>query len=175
VPSSIDSGKRWVIIQITPLAEKEKKLERITRSVHRILKSTPEVFIPAANQKVRDDNQVLFYMDGYLFVEFVPSLNYNKLNGTAYFEMALHHKKTGFYTIPDSDIDPMRVGVSNLMHSTFKIGESVKVLKGTFKNLTGVISAVYDNGDNVQINLKLASKPVLIDYPASYLEKICEK
>lgn len=170
--SPTDSDKRWVIIQITSLAEKEKNLDRIVRSVHRILKSPLSVFIPAANQKVREDNQIIYYLDGYLFIEYNVKINYNKLNGSPYFEMALFNKRTGYYTIPDSDVEPLRQGVAKLTVRGLEVGDEVKVLKGTFKNLTGQVSAVYDKGENVQINLKLASKPVLIDYPASYLVKI---
>jgi len=55
---------------------------------------------------------------------------------------------------------------------TFAKDDRVQVVKGSFKNLTGVVSLVYEGGEQVQLDLGLQSKPVLIDYPASYIKKI---
>lgn len=172
MPFSIDSDRRWVVVQLTSSAEREKNLKNIERAVHKTLRKILNVFIPASSQKAREDTQVIFFLDGYIFIEFAPGINYLKLNNTHFFEMVLNHNKTGYHLLKDVDLAPIWSGVENLKIVPFSIGDLVKVKKGSFKNLTGSISHISEDGEKIQINLKLASKPVLIEYPASYLEKV---
>lgn len=178
MPSSTGSSKpdplknQWVVVQLSSNGEHEKSLDHIVRAVHRILKVPLNVFIPAISEKVREDMQTMFYMDGYIFVEFRPGINYNKLNATNYFELVLKSNRENYALLSDDKIRPLKSGTDALKIGSFAKGDKVKVLKGTFKNLTGIISAVYDNGDKVQLNLQLSSKPVLMDYPSSYVVKI---
>jgi transcription antitermination factor NusG len=174
VPLSNDSKppKQWVVVQLSSSGEREKNLINLTKSVHRILKVPLDVFIPATSQKARDDESTIFYMDGYLFVEYRPGIIYSRLNSTSNFEIVLQASRLGYHILTDKDINPLKEGVKNMTVSRLSVGDNVKVLKGTFKNLTGIVSLVHENGESVQINLRLSSKPVLIDYPASYLVKI---
>ena len=169
--SPTDSDKQWVVVQLSPTGEREKNLKSLEKAITRSLKSPLMVFIPAASQKAREDEQTIFYLDGYIFVEFKPNVPYHKLNGTHFFELVLSHRRTGLQLLKDKDLQPLRNGVEALKASHFMVGDDVKVLKGTFKNLSGTVSFIYENGETVQINLKLSSKPVLIDYPSSYLVK----
>ncbi len=164
-------SKQWVVVQLSSNGEHEKSLPLIEKTVKRILKIDLDIFIPAVTEKVREDNLTMFYMDGYIFVEFRNGINYNKLSNTNYFEAVLMSGLNRLSLLNDSDIAPLRKGTASLRAGSLAKGDKVKVLKGTFKNLTGVISAVYDN-EKVQLNLNLSSKPLLIDYPSSYLSKI---
>ncbi len=170
--SQKDSDRKWVVVQLTQSGEREKNLASLEKNVFRSLKAELTVFIPAASQKAREDTQVVFFMDGYIFVEYRMGINYHRLNNSHYFEFVLADRRNSYRLLNDSEIEPLRRGVENLKAGKLQIGDSVKVLKGTFKNLTGTVSFVYESGENVQINLKLSSKPVLIDYPSSYLLKI---
>lgn len=174
MPSSKDSSpsKKWIVVQLSQNGEREKNLKTLEKSVHRILRSTVEVFIPATSQKARNDVSTVFYMDGYIFVEFKSGVIYSKLNNSSNFEMVLQNSKTGYYLLDNAEIAPLQKGVRDMVVNTFEVGDTVKVLKGSFKNLTGIVSLIHDGGEQVQINLHLSSKPVLIDYPTSYLSKI---
>lgn len=175
-PSQATSNARqWVVVQLSGNGEHEKNLLMLEKSVRRILKRDIEIFIPAVTEKVREDNHTMFYMDGYIFILFVHGVNYNKLSNTTYFETVLMSGRDKLSLLDDSYLVPLRKGTQALKLGTFAKGDKVKVVKGTFKNLTGVISAVYENGEKVQLNLNLSSKPLLIDYPSSYLTKLaCE-
>lgn len=169
---STGPGRRWVVVQLSQNGEHEMNLTNISKSVDRILKRKCEVFIPATTQKARSDKQTIFYMDGYIFVEYIDGVQYYRLNGTTYFESIISLGRDKPNLLHDSDLAPLKRGTEALKMGTFKVGEEVKVIKGTFKNLTGSVSAVYGDGEQIQINVKLASKPMLIDYPASYVVKI---
>jgi transcription antitermination factor NusG len=166
------TAKKWVVVQLSSSAEKEKNISIFQRSVKRYLGKDLLVFVPAANLSARDDNHVMYYMDGYIFVEYQEGVNYNKLNETTYFMYVLSHPKTGVCLINDSEIDVMRKGMEVMKVGKFSKNDEVKVIRGSFKNLTGKISEVYEGGEFVQIDVGLLSKPLLIDYPANYLVKI---
>jgi transcription antitermination factor NusG len=172
---------KWVIVQLTPLGEREKNINLIVRSAHRILGKQLEVFIPAVSQKVRDESQTMFYMDGYVFVSHVEGIPYLKLSDTMYFSSVLIQtttingvRKRTFSLLSDNDIAPMKAGMQTLKLGSFKEGQSVKIVKGNFKNLQAKVSYIHEGGESAQVHVKLRSKPILIDFPVSYLKAIEE-
>jgi len=170
--STTNTSKKWVVVQLSSTGEKEKNINLFQRSVKRYLGKDLSVFVPAANLSAREDNHVMYYMDGYIFIEHAANIQYNKLNETAYFMRVLTHPKTGVCLINDSEIEVMRKGMEKMKKGIFDKNDEVKVIRGSFKNLTGKISEVYDGGEFVQIDVGLLSKPLLIDYPANYLMKL---
>lgn len=171
-PKGSGSAKKWVVVALSTNAEKEKNISIFQRSVKRHIGKELEVFVPAANCSVREDSALMFYMDGYVFVEYVEGVNYQKLNETNLFSFVLVKPRTGICTINDSEIETMRQGIISMKKGAFSKDDEVKVVKGSFKNLTGRVSEVYEDGELIQINVGLLSKPMLIDYPASYLVKV---
>lgn len=166
------SGKQWVIVALSQNAEKEKNIHVFKKSVKRHVGKDLEVFVPAASLSARGDSTIMFYMEGYIFVEYVTGINYMKLNETNLFSAVLSRPGVGLSLISDTEIEPLREGVKSMKKGIFQKDDEVKVIKGSFKNLTGRISEVYDGGESVQINIGLLSKPLLIDYPSSYLVKV---
>jgi len=166
------SSGKWVVLQLSSSGEHEKSISVLEKSVLRILRQQVSIFIPAANQKARDDTNVQFIMDGYIFVEYKPEVPYNRLIGTTYFETVLSNSRRQYQLVTDAEILPIRRGVEKLKKSGLNVGDHIKVAKGSFKNLVGYVSSVYDDGENVQVSVGLVSKPLLIDYPASYLVKL---
>lgn len=172
---------KWVIVQLTSLGEREKNIQSITRSAHRILGKPLDVFVPAVSQNVRDESQTMFYMDGYVFIRHEDGVQYLKLVDTMYFSTVLIQTSTingerrkVFSLLDDKDIAPMRVGMQTLKLGSFKEGQYVKIVKGNFKGLQAEISYVHEDGENAQVHVKLKSKPILIDFPVSYLKAIEE-
>ncbi len=167
------NNPKWVVVQLSPMGEKEKNLEMIKKSARQILKSDIEMFIPAMSQKVRNESQTVFFMDGYVFIKHVDGLPYHKLNETTYFLNVLSKinldKKRVYSLLDDKALDPMRSGVQNMRMNKFIEDENVKVIKGNFRNLIGKIISVSDGGENVQVSIDLRSKKMIIDFPASYL------
>lgn len=171
-PPQDDGQKKWVVVQLSTTAERENDLTTIKRSVKRYLGKDLQVFIPAASLSVREDSHVMFYMDGYIFIEYVTGINYTKLNETTYFASVLTHPKTGYSCIPDSEIETLRKGVEAMKIGKFRVGDEVTILKGNYKNMRGRIKQVYDGDESYQVDIGLGSKPILADYWASWLAKI---
>lgn len=172
--TGIQYPSKWVVVQLSPAGEREKNVSILERSVHRFLGKLM-VFVPAACQsakdEVRNDSHTMFYMEGYIFVEFRENINYGKLSDTTYFDSVLSNK-TQLFLLDDSQVAPLRKGVEELKVGDFSVGDSVRVIRGSFKNLIGKIHCVYSGGEAVQVDLKLSSKPMLIDFPSGSIQKV---
>lgn len=172
------------------MGEREKDLSLIVKSVHQILRNKVvgadplEVFIPAISQKVRDESETMFFMDGYVFVEYKPEIQYLKLQDTNFFASVLcktiivNGKRQQKYSlIQDKALDLMRVGMQKLQVAKYTVGNMIKVIKGEYKNMIGQVSIVYDGGQRVQVTATAAghhlrSKRMLMDFPVTYLVKV---
>lgn len=171
---------KWVVVQLTAIGEREKNISLIEKSARQILKrSDIPVFVPAISQKVRDESLTTWYSDGYVFIRYEDGVPYSLLQDTTYFANVLAKptivngsKKLVYSLLDDKDLDPMRTGMEFMKVSRFSEDDRVKIVKGNFKNLTGKVSCVYDGEENVQVFVKLRSKEMFIDFPASYLEKL---
>lgn len=151
-------------------------MNTIRASVRKILRVQDlRVFVPAVSQQVRDESQTFFFMDGYVFVEYRPGISYLSLRDTAFFRDVLcnstraPNKESSYSLLTDADLDPMRSGMNEMKCGSFEIGNRVRVVVGSYKNLRGEISVVY-NEQTVQVSVShLSSKRVLIDFPTTYL------
>jgi transcription antitermination factor NusG len=179
LPICPDELRRWVCVELSSTGEREKDINSIIRAVHRILGRPVEVFVPAVSQKVRGESQTMVYMDGYIFIQYFHDIHYIKLQDTNYFHMVLNttvlsagKRKYQYSLLDDKALAPMRIGVQNLKesHNENVPGDKVKIIKGDYKNLIGVISEVYDK-ENIQVSVELRSKKLLLDFPVSYIQK----
>ena len=135
------------------------------------------MFIPAISQKVRDDSQTLFFMEGYVFFRYIRGTPYLKLRDTTYFSDVLTDSQRNggepqYSLLDDSKLNLMRQGMDELRVGEFVVGDDVKIIEGNFKNLKGQVSVVYDQKQVVQVSVVLRSKMVLMDFPSTYLQKI---
>jgi transcription antitermination factor NusG len=180
-PNALSIPPKWVIVQLTHFGEREKNIQSIVRNINKMLGKPVDVFVPAVSQKVRDESQTMFYMDGYIFIRYEENINYLKLNDTVYFNSVLtqisfvngERKKT-YSLLDDKQISPMRVGVQNLKIGVFKENQNVKIIKGKFKGLQAVVSYTHEDNEHIQVYIKLRSKLILMDFPTSYIQEVKE-
>jgi transcription antitermination factor NusG len=171
----VQIGSKWVVVGLTSIGEKEKDVKVLTNSVHYILGKEIEVFVPAVSRKARVDTHTLFYMSGYVFLKFQDGIQYTKLQGTNYFEHVLcsgEGSKIRYALLNDKDLEPLRDGVTNISKCRFEIGDKVRVCKGEFKDLRGLVRMIHEGNETVQVDASQRSKPLLIDFPVIYLEKV---
>lgn len=179
-PSYVGMEDCWVIVALSQLGEKEKNLEAIQKSIHRILRRAISVFIPAKKTKVREEEQVNIYLDGYVFIKFEDGLDYTRLNETPLFQNVLVkrlRRENGeryfvYCLVKDKELDAVRNRMSQDTSSGFSIGDHVLIKQGTYKNLKGHICFLYEDGNNCQIKVVLRSKSLLVDFPLSYVAKV---
>lgn len=167
---------KWAIVELTSAGEKEKKLSLLIKSIRHLLKNKVDVFIPSISQKVRDESHIMPYLEGYVFVKHREGMNYSRVQDTMYFKSVLSKSTDGtrkrvLCLLEDKDLDQTRDGMKKAGNGFFKENESVKIIRGNYKNLIGQIIQSYEDGQHVQVYVKLASKQILLDFPVSYLVK----
>lgn len=158
------------------MGEKETNLKAIASAARRILCNPHlEVFVPAISQDVRQDSHTMFYMEGYAFVQYAPGVSYSKLRETTYFKDVLRQPGSGgptFAQLPDSKIQEMRAGMEKMKKADFEVGDQVRVIRGEFRNMYGVVTEVFPEKQHLMISNNLGSKPMLIEYPFSFIKKV---
>jgi transcription antitermination factor NusG len=167
--------KKWVVVGLSSSGERETDIKTIANAVRRVLGRELEVFVPAISKKARDESHTLFYMDGYVFIQYQDGIPYMKLQDTSYFGQVLCAGNAGSMTyslVDDFVLDPLRKGVKDLSKCKFSVGDRVRVIKGEFRNLRGEVRAIYESGEVVQVDVSQRSKPMLIDFPTIYLQKV---
>lgn len=166
---------RWVVVGLSTAGERETDIDAIARAVKRILGRDIEVFVPAVSKQAREESHTAVYMDGYIFIRYQDGVPYTKLQDTTYFAQVLCSSSRGvvtYSTIDDFVLDPLRKGVKNLSMCKFATGDPVRVIKGEFRNLRGTVRMIHKGGETVLVDVSQRSKPMLIDFPAIYLQKV---
>ncbi len=167
------SGRRWVVVGLTHAGEQEKDSKILARSVQRILGRPLAVFVPSLSTDVRDDSQVLVYMDGYVFIEFFEGVQYIRLRETSYFNEVLCSSSRShapvYSLIDDSEVTGIKENMESIRDVDFEEGMPVRVKSGTNRGLPGVVVMV--EGDVITVQHQTRSKPVIAEYKSTYLEK----
>lgn len=161
-----------MVVELTHAGEQEKDVDVLTRAVHRILKSPLQVFVPSLLTDVREDSQILVYMDGYIFIEFVEGVQYMRLRDTSYFNDVLCSSRGSspvYALVEDEKLNGIKKDMESIRVVEFAIDDPVRVKAGTNRGLRGIVWDV--QGDVVTVKHLTRSKFVHADYPTTYLEK----
>lgn len=174
VSSQDSKTDKWVVVSLSSNGERENDIEALKKSVHRILKNNSlEIYIPAISQTVRGESETMFYMQGYIFIQYVENIPYLRLRETSYFNDVLCssvNRKIKYNLLEHRELQKIQEGVNQLRFSEFKTGSEIVIIKGNFKNLPGVVSCVYSE-ETIQVSVILRSKRLLMDFPSTYLAK----
>lgn len=167
----------WVVVQLSSSGEKEKDIDLIYKSIYIALGYKVDIFIPAVVQKAHEDSQTLRYMEGYVFIKYSPSIHYGKLNDRGFFSKVLcsfdsKKNKRSYHLLNNDVIDVMKKAVQDLKIREYVENDKVRVINGTYKNMTGVIGGVDYDKSIASVIFNFRSKKSIIEFPFSYLEKI---
>lgn len=160
-------------MELTHAGEQEKDSDVLTRAIHRILKSPLLVFVPSLSTDVREDSQILVYMDGYIFIEFREGIQYMRLRDTSYFNEVLCSSRGNspvYSLVDDLKLSVIKKDMESIRVVEYAVDDPVRVKSGTNRGLRGIVIGVDD--DIISVKHLTRSKPVLADYPTTYLEKI---
>jgi transcription antitermination factor NusG len=155
------------------MGERENKPEAISRAVQHILGQL-DVFIPAVSEKRQAEEHTVYFMEGYVFVEYRPNIQYLKLLEIPFFKSVMCHRgersggEPSYSLLDDKVLDPIRTGMQEMKCRALKVHDHVRVNRGTYKNMHGVVDMI--GPDGVLVNAKLTSKPLKIEFPASWLD-----
>ncbi len=161
-----------MVVELTHAGEQEKNSDVLTRAIHRILRAPLGVFVPSLSTDVREDSQILVYMDGYIFIEYAEGIQYMRLRDTSYFNEVLCSSRGSspvYALVEDEKLDGIKRDMESVRVVEFAVDDPVRVKSGTNRGLRGIVLDVRD--DIVTVKHLTRSKPVHADYPTTYLEK----
>ena len=136
----------WVGLELTQRGESEKDIQILVDIIKRNLGDPElEIFVPIyyENEEFFEKNVSLF--SGYFFIRHAKGLPYHKLKETKYFEgIVCNYATNEPDLIPNSQIESLVSKFESLIEqsSQIKVGQTVRLLDGLYKSLTGKVTRV---------------------------------
>jgi len=165
-----EKTSNWVALELTQRGETEKDVQILVDLIKRSLGDPNlEIFVPIyyENEEFFEKNVSLF--SGYFFIRHAKGLPYHKLKETKYFEGVVCNPMTNEpEIIPNSQIDSLKEKFENLIQqaSQIKVGQTVRLLDGLYKNLTGKVTRVIKKEKMCIIKItSLKSRNITISAP----------
>lgn len=162
----------WAVLELTPRGEKENP-SVIEKAIQRVFPGA-EVYIPATETQIGDDQVVHYLMHGYAFVKDYPTRTlrtYQKLAGTKYINSVLA-KGSRPATVDSSYIEEMREQVRAEVNQGIGIGDTVMICSGPYKAIEATVLVDLPETKEVQVFVQLRSKQALLTLPRSVLKVV---
>lgn len=162
----------WAVLELTPRGEKENP-SVIEKAVQRVFPGV-EVYIPATETQIGDDQVVHYLMRGYVFVKDYPSKtlkSYQRLADTKYINSVLS-KGSRPATVDSSYIEEMREQVRAEVNQGIGVGDTVEICSGPYKSIEATVLVDLPETKEVQVFVQLRSKQALLTLPRSVLRVI---
>jgi len=170
--------QQWAVLALNTLGEKEEDLDLIIEDIKR-LNEKVEVFIPIHWCKDQQFQKKIKLVEGYIFVTgaSLPG-EYYILESSKYVLSVVSHEATKGRCpdlIPDGEVQTLKKKLQKLLKREFKKEDTVNILDGDYKNLTGMIlSNLNEKEVSIQI-LGIKSADVIVRIQKIFLEKMEEE
>jgi transcription antitermination factor NusG len=162
----------WVALELTQRGETERNVGMLRELVVKNLgKPNVEVFVPIhyENEEFFERNIVL--LSGYFFIKHQDGLPYYKLKDSKFFEGVVCDPLTQtVQLVPEDQMKSLREQFDKIAKdaSQVKVGDTVRILDGLYKNLIGKVVKVVKK-DNMCIIDVTSLKSRNITVSASFL------
>jgi transcription antitermination factor NusG len=170
--SSQKQGGDWVALELTQRGETERDINSLRELVLKSLgKPSAEIFIPIHYETEEFFDRNIVLLNGYFFIRHDPSLPYYKLKDSKFFEGVVADPQTQeVQIVPDTQIQKLKSQFDKIVEdaSRVKVGDTVKILDGLYKNLVGKVTKVIKK-DNMCIIKVTSLKSRNITVSASFL------
>lgn len=132
-----------------------------------------EYFIPIAYEKMGSYISTDTLLEGYAFIKDCLEIRQNMFN--------IREEKvfTGFLcydgkyqTVSSRIIGNLKRKLKASLKKKCMLGSKVKILDGVFKNLTGEVIGVEDQGKKIMVRIKRLSREIIAPIPSTIIGKI---
>lgn len=169
--------KQWVTFQLSERGENtlDESPSIITRILSKYIKS--EFFYPMYFHNAKAYTNKIYLIRGYIFIEFNKEevKFYTNLVSSPYFIGPLLVNKR-IHLTPDSEITRLKKQLEKLSFPKIKLGDTVKVIDGKYKNLKAKVTEIYSSDKTVDLTVKLKCMAILVPkVPIVCLENIASE
>jgi len=162
----------WVALELTQRGETERNIGMLKELVIKNLgKSDVDVFIPIHYQDEEFFERNIVLLSGYFFIKHRVGLPYYKLKDSKFFEGVVCDPSTqAVQIVPEDQIKNLFDQFNKIAKdaSLVKVGDTVRILDGLYKNLIGKVVKVVKK-DNLCIIDVTSLKSRNITVSASFL------
>jgi len=161
-------GKRWYVASTKPRSEQIAHFHLLGRGIEAYY---PKLFLPIAN---RSGRQLIPLFPNYLFVRIdMSSSEYSQVEWCQGVKRLVR-----FGGVPppveDSVIDFLRAQADArgviVARTNLKPGDEVRIAKGPFKGLAGIMQEPPDARSRVKVLMAILSREVQVEVPIDYVE-----
>jgi transcription antitermination factor NusG len=161
----------WVALELTQRGETERNVALLKDLVVKSLGNHVEIFIPIHYQDEEFFERNIVLLNGYFFIKHQVGLPYYKLKDSKFFEGVVCDPSTqAVQIVPEEQIKNLRSQFDKIAKdaSQVKVGDTVRILDGLYKNLIGKVIKVVKK-DNMCIIDVTSLKSRNITVSASFL------
>lgn len=162
----------WVALELSQRGESERDIAMLKDLVIKALgKPNLDIFIPIHYEDEEFFERNIVLLSGYFFIRHEAGLPYYKLKDSKFFDGVVVNPKTQeVQIVPEDQIKTLKGQFDQIAHeaSQVKVGDSVRILDGLYKNLIGKITKIIKK-DNMCIIKVTSLKSRNITVSASFL------
>lgn len=172
-------SKTWATLELTTLGEIKVDDGVLEKILKKELEESIEVFIPVSSYDQNGRKVNLYLLEGYVFVQTgLDETRYFDLERTPYFETVFSTKDPEtklrvLSVVSDVEVEKMRDQLRGMSCKGLSTGDSVFIVKGAYKNLTG--SIIDFEGEDAYIKIDLRSLSTIVKLPPAYLSTVKEE
>lgn len=173
-PKKVEPPKKegWVALELSQRGESERDIGMLKDLVLKTLGNPNlEIFIPIHYEEEEFFERNIVLLNGYFFIRHEVGLPYYKLKDSKFFDGVVANQKTQeVQIVPEDQIKKLKDQFNQIAHeaSQVKVGDSVRILDGLYKNLIGKITKIIKK-DNMCIIKVTSLKSRNITVSASFL------
>jgi len=168
----VASSDQWLVLELSEFVGNLGYRE-IELALTNVFGSQTDYFIPIHNETMGSYVSTSTLMEGYAFIKDTTTSRGSLLNlsDQRVFSGALYHGGK-YQTVSGKVITELKKKLKRSLKKKFEVGTKVKVLEGTFKNLTGEVIGLEDGGKKVILRIKRISRDIIAPMPSTLVEEV---
>lgn len=162
----------WLIIELSDLGENATHAE-LQCALEEMLGDDVEFFIPTHYEQVGSYISINTIIEGYVFVKDSPGarIRIANLRDYRYFRGVLGSGKK-FHTVNSRAVGGLRQKLRKSLSKRLKLGTKVRILDGTFADLTGEVIGLEDSGKRIIVHIHRPSRDMIVPVPSTSIEEV---
>ena len=163
---------RWLILELNDTFE-DVNYREIRGAITTVFGDDIDYFIPIHNERMGSYTSTSTLMEGYVFVKDCLEVRegINNLHESKVFIGALFHSGR-YQTVNSEIIRGLKKKLRNSLKKKMENGTRDLILCGVFKNLSGEVIGVEDDGKKIMVKIKRISREIIAPIPSTLLEEI---
>lgn len=163
---------QWLILELDDAFE-DVNYRDIKTALATVFGDEVDYFIPIHHESVGSYTSTSVLIEGYVFIRdcLEARQGINNLYESKIFLGALFY--SGKYQTVDSEvIRSLKKKLRNSLKKKMTNGTKVLILGGIFKNLTGEVIGVEDDGKKIMVKIKRISREIIAPIPSTLLKEV---